>query len=50
MLRVHEYDTDYSLDIADFLPFILATKGLVKTSENLRKSLERLPYISLCLS
>ena len=38
MLRVHEYDTDYSLDIADFQPFILATKGLVKTSENLRKS------------
>ena len=30
--HVHEYDNDYSLDIADFLPSSLASKGLVKTS------------------
>lgn len=33
--HVHEYDNDYSLDIADFLPSSLASKGLLKTSENL---------------
>lgn len=32
----HEYDNDYSLDIADFLPSNLVSKGLLKTSENLR--------------
>ena len=40
--HVHEYDNDYSLDIADFLPSNLVSKGLLKTSENLRKSLKRL--------
>lgn len=34
--HVHEYDNDYSLDIADFLPSSLVSKGLLKTSENLR--------------
>ena len=29
--HVHEYDNDYSLDIADFLPSSLASKGLLKT-------------------
>lgn len=35
--HVHEYDNDndYSLDIADFLPSNLVSKGLLKTSENL---------------
>lgn len=32
--HVHEYDSDYSLDIADFLPSTLTAKGLVKTSES----------------
>ena len=34
--HVHEYDNDYNLDIADFLPSNLVSKGLLKTSENLR--------------
>lgn len=34
--HVHEYDNDYSLDIADFLPSSLVSKGLLKTSGNLR--------------
>lgn len=34
--HVHEYDNDYSLDIADFLPSNLVSKGLLKASENLR--------------
>ena len=34
--HVHEYDNDDSLDIADFLPSSLVSKGLLKTSENLR--------------
>ena len=34
--RVHEYDNDYNLDIADFLPSKLVSKGLLKTSEFLR--------------
>lgn len=33
--HVHEYDNDYSLDIADFLPSSLTSKDLLKTSENL---------------
>lgn len=36
--HVHEYDNDYSLDIADFLPSSMVYKGLLKTSENFRKS------------
>lgn len=40
--HIHEYDTDYSLHIADFLLATLATKGLVKTSENLHNSLKKL--------
>ncbi len=39
--HVHEYDNDYSLDIADFLPSSLVSKGFLQTSENLRKFLER---------
>ena len=39
--HVHECDNDYSLDIADFLPYSLVSKGLLQTSENLRKYLER---------
>lgn len=34
--HVHEYDNDYSLDIADFLPSNLVSKGLLKASENPR--------------
>ena len=34
--HVHEYDIDHSLDIADFLLSSLVSKGLLKTSENLR--------------
>ena len=34
--HVHEYDNDYSHYIADFLPSSLVSKGLQKTSENLR--------------
>lgn len=34
--HVHEYDNYYSLDIADFLPSSLASKGLLKTSERLQ--------------
>lgn len=34
--HVHEYDNDYSLDIADFLPSSLVSKDLLKASENLR--------------
>lgn len=37
--HVHEYDNDYSLDIADFLPSNLVSKGLLKASKTLRKSL-----------
>lgn len=40
--HVYEYDNDYSLDIADFLPSSLVANGLLKTSEKRRKSLERL--------
>ena len=36
--HVHEYDIDHSLDIADFLPSSLVSKGLLKTSKSLRKS------------
>lgn len=39
--HVHGYDNDYSLDIADFLPSSLVAKGLLKTSENLRRFRER---------
>ena len=34
--HVHAYDNDYSLDIDDFLPSSLVSKGLLKTSENFR--------------
>ncbi len=34
--HVHEYGNDYSLDIADFLPSNLVSKGLLKASENPR--------------
>ncbi len=34
--HVHEYDNDYSLDIADFLLSSLVSKELLKASENLR--------------
>lgn len=34
--HVHEYDNYYSLDIAEFLPSSLASKGLLKTSERLQ--------------
>ncbi len=43
--RVHEYDKDYCLDIADFLPSRLVSKGLLKKSENLRQSSENIPTI-----
>ena len=35
--HVHEYDTDYSLDLADFLPYSLVAKGILKESETLSK-------------
>lgn len=38
--HVHEYDNDYSLDIADFLPSNLVSKGRLKASKTLRKSSE----------
>lgn len=31
--RVHEYDTDYSKDLADFLPETLVSRGILKISE-----------------
>lgn len=34
--HVHEYDNDCSLDIVDFLPSSLVSKGLLKTSESLQ--------------
>lgn len=36
--HVHEYDTDYSKDLADFLPANLMAKGILKKSETLPKS------------
>lgn len=34
--HAHEYDNDYNHYIADFLPPSLVSKGILKTSENLR--------------
>lgn len=35
--HVHEYDTDYSRDLAELLPYALEAKGLLKKSETLSK-------------
>lgn len=40
--HVHEYDNDYSRDLAELLPYALETKGILKKSETLATSSENL--------
>ena len=40
--HIHEYDNDYSKDLADFLPATLKAKGLLKKSEMLQLASEKL--------
>ena len=35
--HVHDYDTDYSRDLAELLPYELVAKGVLKKSETLSK-------------
>ena len=40
--HVHEYDTDYSRDLAELLPYALEANGILKKSETLAASSENL--------
>ena len=40
--HVHEYDSDYSRDLADLLPYALEANGILKKSETLAASSENL--------
>lgn len=40
--HVHEYDNDYSRDLAELLPYALEAKGILKKSETLATSSENL--------
>lgn len=40
--HVHEYDNDYSRDLAELLPYALEAKGILKRSETLATSSENL--------